>query len=173
MHPRLELRAELLPLLHAPEAEVRRAALFAVGPAAGTDHALGDEELIHWLHDPDAQVRAVCHDALASRGRSESEIALSRRLTHPDPGERLKLVGDLRFEDDDVRDPEPWLERLGRDADPAVRAGAARVAAERGFARAAWVGRLAERDPDAQVRLVAGYYRSQAEPDGPRAVSGP
>ena len=164
MHPTVKMRADLVPLLSAPEAEVRRAALFAVGPATDDDPVLGDEELFRWLHDADDGVRKVCYDALVSRGRSEPEIALGRRLAHPDPAERLKLLLDLRY-DDDVADPEPWLERLGRDPDPAVRAGAARVAvevaAERQQPTPVWVGRLADADPYLTVRRVAGFYRSQ------------
>ncbi|HJZ59303.1 MAG TPA: hypothetical protein VKE74_30440 [Gemmataceae bacterium] len=164
MHPAVKMRADLVPLLGAPEPEVRRAALFAVGPATDDDPVIGDEELFRWLHDPDESVRKVCYDALVSRGRSEPEIALGRRLSHPDPTERLKLLLDLRY-DDDVADPEPWLERLSRDPDPAVRAGAARVAvevsADRQLPTPVWVGRLADADPYPTVRRVAGYFRAQ------------
>lgn len=172
MHPMLQLRAEIVPLLSAPEAEVRRAALFAVGPATDDDPVIADEELFRWLHDPDDDVRQVCFNALVSRGRSEAEIALGRRLAHPEPSERLKLLMDLRH-DDDVADPEPWLERLSRDADPAVRAGAARVAvevaAERQQPTPVWVGRLADSDPFLAVRQVAGYYRTQPTITSPGA----
>jgi HEAT repeat protein len=164
MHPTVKMRADLVSLLQAPEPQVRRAALFAVGPATDAEPVIGDEELFHWLHDPDEGVRKVCYDALVSRGRTEPEIALGRRLTHPDPAERLKLLMDLRY-DDDVSDPEPWLERLSRDPDPAVRAGAARVAvevaADRQQPAPVWVGRLADGDPYVTVRRVAGYFRAQ------------
>ncbi|MDB5313789.1 MAG: hypothetical protein JWO38_7991 [Gemmataceae bacterium] len=164
MHPALRMRADLLPLLNAPEPEVRRAALFAVGPATDDEPVIGDEDLFRWLHDPDDGVRKVGHDALVSRGRTDPEIALGRRLTHPDAHERLKLLLDLRY-DDDVADPEPWLERLSRDADPGVRAGAARVVvelvAERQLAVPVWVGRLADTDADPTVRRIAQFYRSQ------------
>ncbi|MBX9625953.1 MAG: hypothetical protein K2X82_19295, partial [Gemmataceae bacterium] len=76
MHPAVGMRADLLPLLDAAEPEVRRAALFAVGPAADGPPVVGDEELCRWLHDPDAEVRRVCRDALVSRGRTDGEIAL-------------------------------------------------------------------------------------------------
>lgn len=173
MHPAVGLRAAVLPLLAAPEPEVRRAALFAVGPAAADAPVIGDEDLFRWLHDPDAGVRQVCREALVSRGRSDGEIALGRRLTHPDAGERLRLLLDLR-DADDVADPEPWLERLGRDPDPGVRAGAARVmvevAAERRSAPPAWVGRLAEGDPDPTVRRVVGVYAGRPGVATDRAV---
>jgi HEAT repeat protein len=165
MHPLVKLRAEVVPLLAAAEPEVRRAALFAVGPATDDEPVIGDEELFRWLHDPDAGVRRVCQDALASRGRTDADVRLGRRLTNPDPAERLDLLIDLRS-DDDVPDPEPWLERLARDANPGVRAGAARVAAEVASERRQvlppWVARLADADPEPTVRRIAGYYRTSA-----------
>jgi hypothetical protein len=179
IHPQLKLRADLVPLLAAPEAEVRRAALFAVGPATDDDPVLGDEDLFRWLHDPDPGVRRVCLDSLTSRGRNEAEISLGRRLTSPDVRERLELLRDLRY-DDDVPDAEPWLERLSRDADPAVRAGAARVAvevaAEKRLPVPVWIGRLAEADPDATVRRIARQWRDRpaaAGDEGLRLIGGP
>jgi hypothetical protein len=166
LHPAANLRPDLLPLLAAPEAEVRQAALFAaaVAGAGEGEPLLADEELFRWLHDPDEGVRRVCREALVGRDRSESEIGLGRRLVDPDPLERLKLLLDLRY-DDDVSDPEPWLERLSRDPEPAVRAGAARVAvevaAERRLPRPAWVNRVADADADATVRRVARFFRGQ------------
>jgi hypothetical protein len=165
MHPDVRMRADLVPLLSAPEPEVRRAALFAIADATEGEQLIGDEELFRWLHDPDEGVRAVCRDALVSRDRTEAEIGLGRRLVAPDPGERLKLLLDLRY-DDDVADPEPWLERLSRDPEPAVRAGAARVAVEvtrdRRQTCPGWVARVAEADADPTVRRVAAYFHRTA-----------
>ena len=159
----IAMRTEIVPLLSAPEAEVRRAALFAVGPAIDGEPVIGDEDLFHWLHDPDADVRTICRAALVSRGRSDVEIHLGGRLIDPEANERLKLLIDLRY-DDELPDVEPWLERLSHDADPGVRVGAARVmmevAGERKLPAPAWVGRLAEADPNPVVRRVAKYYRS-------------
>ncbi len=164
MHPEVQMRGELVPLLSAPEATVRQAALFAVAAAEG-EPLIGDEELFHYLHDPDDGVRKVCRDALVGRERSETEIGLGRRLADPDPTERLKLLLDLRY-DDDVADPEPWLERLSRDPEPAVRAGAARVAievfVERQLSCPVWVARITDADPDPTVRRVASFFRRQA-----------
>ena len=87
-------------------------------------------------------------------------------------------MGDLRY-DDDVADPEPWLERLSRDPEPAVRAGAARVMAELTAGRRtcpAWVARVADADPDPTVRRVAAYFRRQPSVGSPhdvRTVGGP
>jgi hypothetical protein len=176
MHPDVRLRADVRPLLSAAEPRVRGAALFAVATPADGEPLVGDEELFRWLHDPDAGVRQVCHAALVGRDRSEVEIGLGRRLTHPEATERLKLLLDLRY--DDLADPEPWLERLSRDPEPAVRAGAARVAVEVSVARQlpcpAWVARVADADPHPTVRLVAAYYRAQPMPaDGVRPAGAP
>ncbi len=164
MHPDIKMRGELASLLAAREPEVRGAALFAIASAADGEVLVTDEELFRWLHDPDAGVRKACRDALVARDRSDAEIALGRRLTHPDPTERLKLLLDLRY-DDDVADPEPWLERLSRDSEPAVRAGAARVAVEvaliRNLSCPAWVGRVADTDLHPTVRFVAAHYRAK------------
>ncbi len=178
IHPDLKVRAELKPLLADADARVRGAALFAAAAPADGELTLGDEELFRWLHDPDSGVRKICRDALIARDRSESEIALGRRLTDPNPTERLKLLMNLRY-DEDVSDPEPWLERLSRDPEPAVRAGAARVAVEVAAARRlpvpVWVARVADADPHPTVRFVAAFYRTQSppRPEPVRPASGP
>ena len=163
LHPEVRMRTEVVPMLADPEAEVRCAALVAVASATGGEPLVADEDLFHWLHDPDESVRKVCRDVLVSRDRTEREIALGTRLTNPEAPERLKLLLDLRF-DDDLADPEPWLERLSRDIEPAIRAGAARVAVEvtgdKRLSCPAWVGRVADSDPDPTVRRVASYFRS-------------
>jgi len=166
MHPEVRMRPDVVPLMTDPAAEVRRAALFAVATTTEGD-LVGDEELFRWLYDADEGVRRVCRDALVSRGRTDAEITLGGRLVAPDPRERLKLLLDLRY-DDDVADPEPWLERLSRDPEPAVRAGAARVAIEVTTRQRqtcpAWVARVAEADADATVRRVATYFHRAAAP---------
>jgi hypothetical protein len=84
-------------------------------------------------------------------------------LTNPDSRERLKLLLDLRY-DDELPDPEPWMERLSRDIEPAVRAGAARAASEwtseRRLGCPPWVRRVVDSDPDPTVRFVARYFQS-------------
>jgi HEAT repeat protein len=164
LHPDLKMRAELLQLLNDPEPRVRGAALFGVASATDGKTLIADEDLFRWLHDPDEGVRKVCYDALVSRDRSESEIGLARRLSNPDPGERLKLLYDLRYEDE-VPDPEPWLERLSRDQEPAIRAGAARVILEvmsdRKQSCPNWVARVTDADPDPTVRRVAAFFRME------------
>jgi hypothetical protein len=156
------MRRETIQLLADPAAEVRAAALVATAMPGDGAPLVSDEDLFRWLHDPDDGVRTICRDALVNRDRTEVEIALGRRLTNPDPRERLMLLIDLRY-GNELADPEPWLERLSRDIEPAVRAGAARVAVEiRGDQRLsspAWVDRVADTDPDPTVRRVAAYFR--------------
>ena len=173
IHPDIKLRTEIVPLLAAKEPELRGASLFAVAANSDGEQVIGDEELFRWLHDPDAGVRKVCHDALVGRERSDVDITLGRRLTHTDPNERLKLLLDLRY-DDDVTDPEPWLERLSRDPEPAVRAGAARVMVEIAAARKipcpAWIARVTDGDVHPTVRFIANYYRQLPAPAPAGAV---
>jgi hypothetical protein len=179
MHPELGMRPDVVPLLDDSSAEVRCAALIAVATAGDMETLVADEDLFRWLHDPDESVRKICLGALVGRSRTELEIRFGRRLTSPDPRERLKLLLDLRYEDE-LADPEPWLERLGRDIEPAVRAGAARAAVEltgdRRQSCPPWVGRIADTDPDGTVRRVARYYRAiplQNAAGGIRHTGGP
>ena len=157
---RMKLVEAVVPLLNDTEPEVRAAALAAIG-AAGDAAPIGDEELFRWMNDPDAKVRTVCVAVLESHGRSADEIDLGRRLTHPKAAERLRLLVDLARETE--RDIGPWLERLARDPEPAVRAGAVRVACERKLKFADWTDDLAKNDPDATVRQVASFHRRLAD----------
>jgi hypothetical protein len=178
MHPDVKMSSELLPLMADPDPHIRGAALFCVATANDGDQAIAEEDLFRWLHDADEGVRKVCRDALVNRGRTEMEITLARRLSNPDALERLKLLYDLRNEDE-VIDPEPWLERLSRDREPALRAGATRVIlevlAERKSTCPAWVARVSDSDSDPTVRRVAAYFRkTYLQPPGEvRPVGGP
>ncbi len=162
MRPDLDQKTDVVACLQAPEAEVRRAAMLAVGPAGPGATAIADEDLFPWLNDPDAQVQLLCETALSTRGLEPEPIAAARKLTSPDASERLKLLLDLRWNRDAIRDPGPWLERLSRDADPAVRAGAARVAYECQLSFAGWLDRLAKDDPDGTVRKIVQFHRTRA-----------
>lgn len=161
--PEVALKADVAPLLNDPAAEVRRAAMLAVGPFDGNAPAVGDEDLFKWLHDPDPEVRDLCESALHSRGLDAVQVHLARQLSHPSAAKRLVLLTDLTRFGDAVKEPGPWLERLSRDADPAVRVGAARVAVERRLMFTGWLDRMADGDADPTVRRLAAYYRGQAE----------
>lgn len=158
----LGLKADVVPLLNDPAAEVRRAAMAAVGPAGAGAPVIEAEELFRWLNDPDAEVRLLCEAGLSTRGLEPEQIDAGRKLTHPDASERLKLLTDLQRNRTAFRDPGPWLERLSRDADPAVRAGAARVGYESKLEFGGWLDRMAS-DSDATVRRIAAYHKQRAE----------
>jgi hypothetical protein len=164
LRPDLDIRSEVVPLLDDASAAVRRAAMLVVGPVdERAAPVIEDEALFRWLHDPDAEVRELTAAALRTRGMSAEQVQLARQLTHPDPAERLKLLLDLQFADT-VRDPGPWLERLSRDPEPAVRVGVARCCHEYRLQFASWLDQLADRDPDPTVRRWAGYYRGLSAP---------
>ena len=59
-----------------------------------------------------------------------------------------------------------WLDRLTADPDPAVRAGAARLAAERRAVLGDRLEQMSRSDPDGTVRRIAGYYHKRIA--GPR-----
>ncbi len=157
----LGLKADVVPLLNDPVAEVRRAAMAAVGPAGAGTPAVETEDLFRWLNDPDAEVRMVCEAALFTRGLDADHIDAGRKLTHPDASERLTLLLDLQ-RNRTFGDPGPWLERLSRDPDPAVRAGAARVGYESQLEFGGWLDRLTS-DTDGTVRRIAAYHKQRAE----------
>ncbi|OWK38513.1 HEAT repeat domain-containing protein [Fimbriiglobus ruber] len=163
LRPEIGLTADTASLLNDADAEVRRAAMLAVGPVPdGQTAVVKDEDLFRWLHDPDAEVRNLCETALLARGLDHEHVALARLLSDPEPAGRLNLLVELRAGGPGIKDPGPWLERLGQDPDPAVRLGAARVAFESRLVFAGWLDRLAADDPNPTVRRWAGYYSSRA-----------
>ena len=151
----------MVPMLKDPAPEVRRAAMLAVGPADGDREPLiSSDELLQWLHDPDPEVRRNCEIALGTRGLSGVEIQLGKQITHRSPVERLKMLLDLPDQEDFHLTP--WLERLSRDPDSAVRAGAARVATERGIDFQDRLAEMISTDPDQTVRKIAEHYQKLA-----------
>jgi len=159
LRPEVDCLETIVPLLADPAPEVRRAAVLALGPARDGRPSVADDELLRCLHDPDLEVRQLCEMGLRSRGRSPRDIRLGRRYAAPDPAERQKLLIDLAEEED--LDVTVWLERLTADADPAVRAGAARVAVERRADLASRLEQMSRTDPDITVRRIAGYYHQK------------
>ncbi|MCE9529842.1 MAG: HEAT repeat domain-containing protein [Planctomycetes bacterium] len=156
----LNLLPAVVPMLNDPEADVRLAAMVALGPISegGGDSVLvSSEELLHWLHDPDADVRQMCEMSLRSRNLRDRDIRLGRMLTNPDPKDRLKLL--LELPDDEDANLSVWLQRLSNDPDSAVRAGAARVAAERRVDFIERLDQMMTTDPDGTVRKIAEHYR--------------
>ena len=156
MQPGLDAAELILPLLNDPSPEVRRAAVLALGPARDRAVLLTDDELLNWLHDRDPEVRRLCEMSLRSRGRTPRDIHLGRLYTSPEPSVRQKLL--LELADEEELDVTVWLERLTNDADPAVRAGAVRVAADRRAGLLARLTQMGKADPDATVRRIAAFY---------------
>lgn len=159
LRPEVDCLEAIVPLLTDSAPEVRRAAILALGPAREGRTVLADDDLLRSLHDSDPEVRQLCEMGLRSRGRSPRDIRLGRRYTDPDAAERQKLLIDLA--DEEELDVTVWLERLTADADPAVRAGAARVAAQRHADLAVRLEQMSRTDPDGTVRRIAGYYHKK------------
>ena len=160
LRPGIDALDVIKPLIGDPDAGVRRAAVLALGPVLdGARPVLGDDELLRCLHDPDAEVRRLGEMSLRSRGRTPRDIRLGRRYTHPDPAERQKLLLDLS--DEEELDVTVWLARLTADADPAVRAGAVRLAADRRADLGVRLEEMSRTDPDGTVRRIADYYRKR------------
>jgi HEAT repeat protein len=148
-----ELVNRALPLLADRAAEVRRAALAALGPMA---HVLTEEDLLPLLHDADAEVRHLCELALRGRGLQDSHVMLARLISHAQPLVRLQVLHELGATEG--IDAGVWLRRLSQDPSPAVRAAAIRAAADQ---KADLGGRLVEmerQDASATVRELAAHY---------------
>jgi hypothetical protein len=92
LRPGMDLLDQVVGLLADPAAEVRRAAMLAVGPA---QQVIDDEALLASLHDPDPEVRRLCEAALRGRQLLPEHIRLGRLLTDPSPVVRLNVLDDL------------------------------------------------------------------------------
>jgi len=152
-----DLRAQVVPLLHDPEAPVRRAAVLGVGMAEQT---VGEDELLPLLHDADADVCRLCEGALRGRGLREDHLKLARLISDPRPSARLEVVDYLL----DITDLEPgaWLRRLSQDSSPAVRAAAVRAAAAQTQVDLSdRLREVAQNDSSPTVRQLAGHYYQQ------------
>jgi HEAT repeat protein len=88
----------------------------------------GDAEpwpLLRLLHDRDPHICQAAELALRQRGFEDRHLLLARRLTDPDPQQRIVLAALLPRVPD--LDPRPWLVYLSRDADERVRRAALAV----------------------------------------------
>lgn len=171
-HPSVEIRLRAIQVAMQPEvqhlepirvlltdaaAEVRQAALLALGSAT---EIVSDDELLHLLHDPDAEVKRLCRTALRGRGLRESDVQLGRLFSSPQPADRLQLLSLLH--DDGELDIATWLQRLSRDPCPAVRAAAARAAGEHHVVTMQErLADMSEADPDLTVRPIAQFHCQQ------------
>jgi HEAT repeat protein len=118
---------------------------------------LPTDDVLPFLHDTDAEVRAVAEQALRSRGLQAGHLQLARQMTDPQPHVRARVPGLIQdFPDLDTR---LWLERLSRDSSPAVRAAVVRAAGEDNqWQLAERMREMARGDPSATVRQIARYY---------------
>ncbi len=88
LQPGMDLLESVVGLLRDPAAEVRQAAILAVGPA---NQSVPDEGLLPSLHDSDPDVRRLAESALRGRGLQPKHIELGRLLTHPNHQTRLQV----------------------------------------------------------------------------------
>jgi HEAT repeat protein len=147
---------EIVTLLGDPAPEVRQAAMLAVGPAP---EAMADEDLLYYLHDPDAKVRQLCEIALRGRGLRDNHLKLGKLMTDHRPEVRLEVLDYLRHDND--LEPGIWLRRLSHDSSPAVRAAAVRAAAEQPLIDLRdRLEQMVQNDPSPTVQQVAKYYLS-------------
>ena len=156
LQPGMDLLEEVGALLRDPVAEVRRAAVVAVGPA---DQAVKDEALLACLHDKDAKVAKLAAAALRGRGLRPEQVEMGRLFTHPRSLARVQVLDRLR----EVRDADPavWLRRLSHDPSPAVRCAALRMMSEQLPGELGdRIEQMADSDPSPSVAQVARYYRS-------------
>jgi hypothetical protein len=164
LHPGMDLLESVVALLHDPAAEVRRAAILAVGPA---DQVVRDEGLLASLHDPDAEVRRLTEAALRGRGLRPEHIELGRLLTHPDHQMRVRVLDHLREAPD--LDPGLWLRRLSHDVKPSVRCAALRMMCDMTLIDLTdRIDQMARSDPNPTVAWTARVYLKQKRnPDPP------
>jgi HEAT repeat protein len=156
-HPQIDLLTAVVPLLRDPSAEVRHAAVLAVG---GAVDQVATDDLLPTLHDADPLVCRACQLALQGRGLSDSQIRLGKLLTAPDVSSRLGIIDRLRTEAD--IDATAWLRRLSHDVHPAVRAAALRAAAELPHTKMAdRMEQISQNDASDTVRQIATYYLGQ------------
>jgi HEAT repeat protein len=155
LHTDKVLLEKVVAFLKDPAPQVRRAAVLTVGMAEDT---IGIQDMLALLHDSDPDVRRLCEQALRGRGLQDDHIQLAIKISHPLPGERVKVV-NLLPEIEDL-DPQQWLMHLSQDTSPAVRAAAIRFAAEEPAAvdfRERML-QMSRDDPSPTVRQLASYY---------------
>lgn len=147
------LQDRVLPLLHDSAAEVRRAAILALGSAPTVIH---DDDLLPWLNDPDPEVCRLCELVLEGRGIPRDGIRLGRMFKHPDLAVRLQAIDELLHQSE--RDPTEWLRRLSHDSAPSVRIAAIRAACRVHVDLRDRMEEMIHSDESQTVRQLAAYY---------------
>jgi hypothetical protein len=156
VHPGVDAADQVVALLNDPAAEVRRAAVLAVGPASS---GVLDDSLLPSLHDADAEVRRLAEEALRRDRRfSADQLQVSRLLTHPDPLQRLNVLDYLR--PGAGLEPGLWLRRLSHDPSPSVRLAAVRVMSQQEVVDLGdRIDQMADADPSPTVSQAARRYQ--------------
>jgi hypothetical protein len=155
--PEFGLLEPAMALLSDPAVEVRREAMLAARSAP--ESVIKTESLLHWLHDPDEDVRRVCEAVLRGRNLSEQHLKLGRLLTDERPSVRLEVLSYLRSDTD--LEPGVWLRLLSIDPEPAVRVAAVRAAvADSRVDLSDRLEQMVQSDPSPTVCRLARYYLS-------------
>jgi hypothetical protein len=130
---------------------VRRALLLALSERP---ELLENDDVLAFLSDPDARVRAAADLVLSCRGLTREEISLATRATNPSPLVRAQVPRQIV--DSQVVDRMVWLDHLSRDPATEVRSEAARALAQVNTPESlARLAEMAEADSDAGVRELA------------------
>ena len=149
---------QLIGLLDDPDAQVSKTALLALRPV-GDLTSEQKARIGEFLGDPDLEIREAATRLLLASGVRESVVYLFRQMKHPRATERAKVVSMVFAVPDPNFNPVPWIEKLARDPSPAVRLAVARAASESNVPELrATVERIAESDPDPNVRDLARQY---------------
>ena len=111
-------------------------------------------DLMRWLRGGDESTAAGAEAELTRRGFRAVHLELARRLFDPDPQVRKQLVHLLPGLQS--VDPAPWLLRLGRDENSAVRLAAITLMATTGDPELLeQVEQIARQDPDPRIQHQA------------------
>jgi hypothetical protein len=157
LRPGMDLQKPLVALLSDPTPEVRRLVLPALGSAKDT---IETEDLLRWLHDPDAEVRRQCELALRrGRGLSPAEVRLGRLITDSSARVRLQVLNYLNTRAESGLYPGVWLRHLSHDTAPEVRFAAIRAIQEQGVGELSdRIDQMARNDPSPTVCEFAQRY---------------
>jgi hypothetical protein len=157
VHPQLGLLEQVMRLLNDPAPEVRREAMLAARSAP--EAIMKTENLLHWLHDPDDDVRRLCEAVLRGRNLSEKHLKLGRLLTDERAAVRLQVLTSLHADTD--LEPGVWLRLLSIDPEPAVRVAAVRAATiDPRVDLSDRLDQMVQSDPSPTVSQLARYYLS-------------
>ncbi len=154
-----DLIEKAVPMLRDPAAAVRKAALVVL---ASERDVVREESFLPLLHDDDAEVQYLCETALRKRGLLDDDIKMARMISDANPATRMLVLYHLhRMPDINIGG---LLRQLSLDASPAVRAAAARAAAEcASVDLSERLREMSQSDPHDLVRRLAQYHLQHRE----------